>query len=63
MFKLHQPIHMADTARRWVDDKGTARKLKAADFGVFAAVWGKSASFDVLCTAAKYFAWVCSSQE
>ncbi|KAL3472130.1 isoprenoid synthase domain-containing protein [Aspergillus californicus] len=42
---------------RWVDDKRTAQKLKAADFGVFAAVWGSSASFDVLCTAAKYFAW------
>ncbi|KAL2833007.1 isoprenoid synthase domain-containing protein [Aspergillus cavernicola] len=42
---------------RWVDDKRTAQKLKSADFGVFAAVWGASASFDVLCTAAKYFAW------
>ncbi|KAJ6089137.1 hypothetical protein N7499_003984 [Penicillium canescens] len=42
---------------RWVDDKRTAQKLKAADFGVFAAVWCANASYDVLCTAAKFFAW------
>jgi hypothetical protein len=46
-----------------VDDKRTAQKLKAADFGLFAAVWATDASFDVLCTAAKYFAWVCLSYQ
>ncbi|KAJ5116960.1 hypothetical protein N7456_001308 [Penicillium angulare] len=42
---------------RWVLDKRTAKGLKAADFAVFAAVWSPQSSFDVLCTAAKYFAW------
>ncbi|KAJ5887669.1 hypothetical protein N7495_007710, partial [Penicillium taxi] len=42
---------------KWVTDKRTNKALKTADFGVFAAVWCPDASFDILCTAAKYFAW------
>ncbi|KAK9850932.1 terpenoid synthase [Penicillium brevicompactum] len=42
---------------KWVIDKRTMKALKTADFGVFAAVWCPDAPFDVLCTAAKYFAW------
>ncbi|KAJ5776525.1 uncharacterized protein N7511_001536 [Penicillium nucicola] len=43
--------------QKWVPNKRTVKGLQAADFGVFAAVWAPKASFDVLCTAAKYFAW------
>ncbi|KAJ5671880.1 hypothetical protein N7507_001007 [Penicillium longicatenatum] len=49
---------------KWVDDKRTAQKLKAADFGLFAAVWTTDASFDVLYSMAdtiisksKYFVY------
>ncbi|KAJ5621614.1 hypothetical protein N7528_006397 [Penicillium herquei] len=42
---------------RWIVDKRTAKGLKAADFAVFAAVWNPNCSFEVLCTAAKYYAW------
>ncbi|KAJ5718943.1 hypothetical protein N7493_007398 [Penicillium malachiteum] len=41
----------------WVIDKRTARTLQTADFAIFAAVWCPDAPFDILCTAAKYFAW------
>ncbi|KAJ5948047.1 hypothetical protein N7466_001062 [Penicillium verhagenii] len=60
---LHKDYEMARDnflnpwIERWVEDRHIAHKLKEADFGIFAAAWGRSASFEVLCTAAKYFAW------
>ncbi|KAJ5716183.1 terpenoid synthase [Penicillium malachiteum] len=45
---------------RWVVDDATARKLVSADLGLFAAILGSGAPFDILCTTAKFFAWVVS---
>ncbi|KAB8200857.1 terpenoid synthase [Aspergillus parasiticus] len=42
---------------RWVDEPQTRAKLQAANFAIFAAIVCADASFEKLCTVAKYFAW------
>ncbi|RAL17313.1 terpene synthase family protein, partial [Aspergillus homomorphus CBS 101889] len=42
---------------RWVEEPYTCAKLQAANFTIFAAIVCADASFDKLCTVAKYFAW------
>ena len=44
----------------WVDDPQTRIKLQAANFTIFASIVCADASYEKLCTVAKYFAWVSS---
>ncbi|KAN0073168.1 Isoprenoid synthase domain containing protein [Elaphomyces granulatus] len=44
--------------KHWVKDAAKCRKLQMAELGVFAAVICADASFEKLCTAAKYWAWI-----
>lgn len=64
---LERSDHIQYLARRilthshsWVDEPQTRAKLRAANFTIFAAIICADASFEKLCTVAKYFAWVCS---